>query len=377
MKRQRILSLLIYLFHIGATVWGFTEQKTIVGQFSKDCILPCSFPPGRDEVIHWETGKKYVHSYYNQSDHLEQQDLDYKNRTHLFHQNIHNGNASLKLSNLTVTDEGLYKCYVGTLEAKRQVEVMLRVRVSSFYALEYQKLDTGRMLMCRAFLTYPEPHISWLRGNTSIQETQQEKSSNGVLYSLRSDQNITNTADPYYCHIHLPYENWTAEWRMKDQLSVVEGSSTAIPCDYSNTTADTEGFSVVWKLHRGAEILDLAAFNGTPHSFQTRAQVNQSNFSLMLRDLTAQDSGEYVCNISTTQYTKLTVRTLQVGYSNNRMDIEIRVVIPIALLLLCAAGGLVWYKKSRRNLLENSTEMTEVSQPLSSSSYNNMEMCDV
>ncbi|NXN08340.1 HHLA2 protein, partial [Indicator maculatus] len=279
------------------------EQKTIVGQFSKDCILPCSFPPGHDEVIHWETGKKYVHSYYNQSDHLEQQDPDYKNRTHLFHQNIHNGNASLKLSNLTVTDEGLYKCYVGTLEAKRQVEVMLRVRVYSYYALEYQKPGTGRMLMCHAFLTYPEPHISWLRGNTSIQETQQEKSSNGVLYSLRSDQNVTNTADPYYYFFIFLFS---------DQLSVVEGSSTAIPCDSSNTTADTEGFSVVWKLHRGAEISDLAAFNGTPHSFQTRVQVNESNFSLMLRDLTAQDSGEYVCNISTPQYTKLTVRTLQV-----------------------------------------------------------------
>ncbi|KFV64677.1 HERV-H LTR-associating protein 2, partial [Dryobates pubescens] len=288
------------------------EQKTIVGQFSQDCILPCSFSPGHEAAIHWMRGNRTVHSYYNQGDRLERQDPDYKTRTHLFHQDIPNGNASLKLSNLTVTDEGNYTCYVGTLENSTEVKVMLWVRVSPYYALEYKKRETERTLMCCAFLTYPEPHVSWLRGNASIQETHQEKSSNGVLYSLRSGQNITNTADPYYCHIHHPYKNWTAEWRMKEQLSVVEGGSTVIPCDDSNTTAGTEGFSVVWELHRGAMVSVLAAFHGTFPSPPARARMNQSNFALMLEHLTAQDSGEYLCNISTPQYTKLTVRTLQV-----------------------------------------------------------------
>ncbi|NXF98571.1 HHLA2 protein, partial [Eubucco bourcierii] len=288
------------------------EQETVVGLFSKDCILPCSFLPGNDEVIHWKKGDKKVHSYYKQSDQMKNQDLDYKNRTHLFHQNIHKGNASLKLSNLTLADEGLYKCYVGTLETKTEREVMLHIRVASYYALEYRKTDSGRMLICCAFFTYPAPQISWLLGNTSIQETDQKESRDGVLHSLRSEQSITNTADPYRCHIHLPYKNWTAEWRMEDQLSVVEGSSTAIPCDYSNTTADTEDLNVVWTLHRGGVILDLAVFSGTFHSSQPHAQLHQSNFSLMLHDLTAQDSGEYLCNISTSHYTKLTVRTLQV-----------------------------------------------------------------
>lgn len=87
--------------------------------------------------------------------------------------------------------------------------------VSSYYALEYQKTDTERMLKCYAFLTYPEPRISWVQGNTSIQETDWQETRDGVLYSLRSDQNIINTADPYYCRIHLPYEEWAAEWKMQ------------------------------------------------------------------------------------------------------------------------------------------------------------------
>lgn len=100
---------------------------------------------------------------------------------------------------------------------------------------------------------------------------------------------------------------------VSDQLSNVEGSSTVIPCEHSNNSANTEGFSVVWTLNRNAVISVLASFNGTSHSYQPRVQINQNDLSLMLHDLTANDSGEYLCNISTPHYTKLTVRTLQVG----------------------------------------------------------------
>ncbi|XP_010160277.1 PREDICTED: HERV-H LTR-associating protein 2, partial [Eurypyga helias] len=220
----------------------FAEQETVTGLFSKDCILPCPFPPGNEEVIYWKKGDKDVHSYYYQRDHLESQDLDYRHRTHLFHENIPSGNASLKLSNLTVTDEGSYKCYVGTQQSKTEVEVTLRI---------------------------------------------------------------------------------------KDQLSNVEGSSTEIPCEYSANTANTEGFSVVWTRNRNAVISVLASFNGTSQTYQPRAQINQNNFSLRLRDLAASDSGEYLCNISTPGYTKLTVRALHVEKSDNTMQVVLGVILSL------------------------------------------------
>lgn len=100
---------------------------------------------------------------------------------------------------------------------------------------------------------------------------------------------------------------------VSDQLSNMEGSSIVIPCEYSDNSTNTEGFSVVWTLNRNAVISVLASFNGSSHSYQPRVQISQNDFSLLLHDLTADDSGEYLCNISTPHYTKLTVRTLQVG----------------------------------------------------------------
>ncbi|NXO01884.1 HHLA2 protein, partial [Rhinopomastus cyanomelas] len=287
------------------------EQEIITGLFSRDCILPCRFPPGVDEVIYWKKGDRNVHSYYYKGDQLEMQHPAYKGRTHLFHQEISNGNASLKLSNLTVTDEGLYSCYVGTQQGKTEVEATLHVRVSSLCALEYQKTDTERTLMCYAFRTYPEPHISWIQGNLPIQETHRLEMRDGVLYSLRSDQSIITTSDPYYCYINLTHDK-VLQLSVSDQLPHKEGHSTAIPCEFSNNTANTEDFSVVWTLNRNAVVSVLATFNGTFHSYYPRVHINHSDFSLVLRDLRAEDSGEYVCNISTHHYTKLTVRPLQV-----------------------------------------------------------------
>ncbi|NWW67954.1 HHLA2 protein, partial [Ifrita kowaldi] len=285
------------------------EQEEVTGLFSKDCILPCHFPHGHDEVIHWSKGNKIVHSYYQQKDQLEEQDLHYRHRTHLFHENIPSGNASLKLSNLTMADEGPYTCYVGTAQDATQVEVLLRVRAPSSYALEYQRTNTERRLKCYAFLTYPAANISWVRGNISIQETDREETRNGVLYSLRSDQDIINVADTYYLFSQKTAESSIS---VSEHLFNVEGGSTVIPCEHRNNTTSSDGFSVVWTLHRNAETSVLASFNGTSRSHQPQVRVHESDFSLMLDDLTADDSGEYLCNISTPLYTKLTVRTLHI-----------------------------------------------------------------
>ncbi|NXQ75865.1 HHLA2 protein, partial [Quiscalus mexicanus] len=285
------------------------EQEEVTGLFSKDCILPCRFPPGHDEVIHWKKENKNVHSYYLQKDQLGEQDPHYRLRTHLFHENIPSGNASLKLSNLTMTDEGSYTCYVGTAQDQTEVGVQLHVKAPSSYALEYQKTNTERRLKCYAFLTYPAPTISWVQGNISIQETDWEETRNGVLYSLRSDKDIINVTDTYYLFSKKSAESSLS---VSDHLPKVEGESTVIPCEHGLDTASTDSFSLVWTLHRNAVTSVLASFNGTSHSHQPRVQVNESDFSLRLDHLTASDSGEYLCNISTPLYTKLAVTTLHV-----------------------------------------------------------------
>lgn len=59
-KGRNILVDWIKPIHLYLWALGFTEQEEVTGLFSKDCILPCHFPPGHDEVIHWSKENKKV-----------------------------------------------------------------------------------------------------------------------------------------------------------------------------------------------------------------------------------------------------------------------------------------------------------------------------
>ncbi|XP_073442359.1 HERV-H LTR-associating protein 2 isoform X2 [Dendrobates tinctorius] len=100
----------------------------ILGEQNKDVILPCSFKPVEDVVIHWTTrDKKNVHSYFRTTDQLKNQDKGYVGRTSLFMDEISKGNASLKIINLRKSDENTYKCYVGTKADAKEEEISLQV----------------------------------------------------------------------------------------------------------------------------------------------------------------------------------------------------------------------------------------------------------
>ncbi|XP_065430667.1 HERV-H LTR-associating protein 2 isoform X4 [Chrysemys picta bellii] len=229
MKVQKIL---IFLFHLYAV---FSGPET--GRFSEDVILPCFFEPAKDEVIYWKKGNKNVHSYYYEKDQLEHQDSEYKGRTSLFHEQIPNGNASLKLSNLSLSDEGSYSCYVGTYHGKTDVEVSLHV------------------------------------------------------------------TDPFFKK---------------------EGDNVSIPCEFmAEGSPYAKDFIVTWTIIRTASTLVLASSDNSsqpPEQFKPRFSwetISEQNYSVILRDLTLADSGEYMCNISTPHYTQLTVRILHVGEMQN------------------------------------------------------------
>ena len=92
--------------------------KALVGQ---DIILPCHLEPQFNVTtltVEWRLSATLVHVYRNRKDDLTLQHKDFRGRTSLFHDEMSNGNISLKISSVTEADAGNYTCFVPRLHSE-------------------------------------------------------------------------------------------------------------------------------------------------------------------------------------------------------------------------------------------------------------------
>ncbi|XP_053293053.1 uncharacterized protein LOC128453934 isoform X2 [Pleuronectes platessa] len=143
-------------------MWTFTTADDEVScVLEESCIVPCSFPPGPDPIIHWMQvipGNTPVHSYYSDRDQFAHQGERFRGRTSLFTDQISRGNASMMLMGLQHQDLGRYECYTSTITGVGKSSfINLRaaapVRVSPF--------KTTQTIHCTAPNTKPPTHWVW------------------------------------------------------------------------------------------------------------------------------------------------------------------------------------------------------------------------
>ncbi|KAL7889171.1 hypothetical protein AOLI_G00014290 [Acnodon oligacanthus] len=173
-----------------------------VGVYGQSAVLFCSFPTGgswdvSSSVITWQRGLEVVHSFYHSHDQLDRQHPHYANRTSLYHQEMGNGNASLRLDRLTLQDDGIYTCSVSTQIGSQKKS--FRLKVAAFYPephLHINLLSNGQVdLLLTSQGGYPSPLLQWLMGNTEDiteeTQTQLEQDQHTRLYSVNSKLNLT------------------------------------------------------------------------------------------------------------------------------------------------------------------------------------------
>lgn len=223
MKAQAVLSFFFTLIpSLCGSQASFSHvsmnEQIVTGRLGEDIILPCSFDSGPNVVIHWKNQDTSVYSYYKDSDQLENQDPRYVNRTSLFRGEIHNGNASLTFRRLTLQDEGIYVCYVGTSLGKVTKKVVLKVGAFVTPVMKYEKNTTNSFLICSVLSVFPYPIITWkVDKNTFISENNGKEVGSLGPFHINSRVNITGSNSSYQCAIENPLlkQTWTGRWTMK------------------------------------------------------------------------------------------------------------------------------------------------------------------
>uniref|UniRef100_A0A2K6ETC9 Ig-like domain-containing protein n=1 Tax=Propithecus coquereli TaxID=379532 RepID=A0A2K6ETC9_PROCO len=274
-----------------------TNEQIIIGRLDEDIILPCSFKSGSEIIIHWQTQSTInVHSYYRGSDHLERQDPRYTNRTSLFQSEIHNGNASLSLRRLSLVDEGIYICYVGTTFGKIMNNVVLKVGGNCHLCSLLSKCDLEN-----AFEIFIFNDVSF---SILLSDDLHRMQSEHVSLSCQ----LVNNSFP-------PNQDFRVTW------SRVESGTSFVLADYLSSSQNI--------------------IINEPRISWNKELKNQSDFSVNLTDLSLSDTGEYLCNISSSKYTLLTVYTLHVGKLQSE-SILLPCFMPCCLLCPFMNVGSIW-----------------------------------
>ncbi|XP_008587009.1 PREDICTED: HERV-H LTR-associating protein 2 [Galeopterus variegatus] len=359
------------------------NEQIVIGRLDEDIILPCSFESGSEVVIHWKNQDTYnVHSYYKGSDHLERQDPRFTNRTSLFHNEIHNGNASLFFRRLSLLDEGIYSCYVGTAIGKITNKAVLKVGAFLMPVLKYEKRHTDRFLVCSVLSVYPRPLITWKMDRTPVSQSNTEEDGSLGPFYINSTLNITGSNSSYECAIEnsLLRQTWTGRWTMEDSPHKMQREHVPLSCQLVNKFfPPNQDFRVTWSRVESGTSSVLACYLSSsqniiiyePRFSWNKELINQSDFSMTLTDLRLADSGEYLCNISSSEYTLLTMHTVHVELSQETASWKIAFQILVFFLTLVAFLILiVKFRHKLRRCVNIITDRSHVSTDERTSSTN-------
>ncbi|XP_042257891.1 myelin-oligodendrocyte glycoprotein-like isoform X3 [Thunnus maccoyii] len=127
-------------------MWGCHGQSEVIGSTQPiiaspgdDVILPCHLDPEfnvKGLTVEWSkpdlkpdpsdrlSRVAYVHLYRDRREVPDMKIPAYLNRTELFTDELERGNISLKIMNVTLADEGRYRCFIPKLESRVQFAIV-------------------------------------------------------------------------------------------------------------------------------------------------------------------------------------------------------------------------------------------------------------
>ncbi|XP_067380024.1 butyrophilin subfamily 3 member A3-like isoform X2 [Channa argus] len=205
------------------------SSQPIMTTLGEDIILPCQLEPKKDAAgltLGWmrsDLDPRFVHAWRSGREVVDKKHKSFEGRTSLFIDELKNGNISLKLTKVQISDEGRYRCFIPALDKQSFVQVVIASNAVSLPVVNLAGLDKstgGVVLRCESEGWYPEPEVLWLDGEGNILSGGRTETvrgpddlytvssrvtvdkRHGNIFTCRVQQNIINQSRE--THIHVP-----------------------------------------------------------------------------------------------------------------------------------------------------------------------------
>ncbi|XP_037615012.1 butyrophilin subfamily 1 member A1-like isoform X2 [Sebastes umbrosus] len=212
------------------------QPQPIVAMVGDDITLPCHVKPATDAVhqmLEWsrpDLNPRFVHLRRFGEDQLVDQNPSYKGRTSASIDRLKQGDMSLTLSKVKLSDEGTYRCFSPGLETDSSVQlVVVPVSVTT---IEITKVSSG-VLQCESEGWYAEPEVLWLDGEGNLLSAGPPETVRGPddLYNVSSRVTVEKRhSNSFTCRVQQKNINQTRETHIQvpDDFFNVQSSSVPV-----------------------------------------------------------------------------------------------------------------------------------------------------
>lgn len=371
-----------FLLWISFTTQDKTPDAVVTCFVSEECVLPCSFQPGSEEVVEWYRQNVLVYKFErgddDDDDDASSSEEHFKHeqvagRASVFPHLVSRGNATLILRRSILKDRGTYRCHAQTSNGEHDAKVIVKVEapIRGLF-LELSRLSGYEEMKCTVRDIFPAPRVTWATEPPTFEDlrpvTRMLANKKG-LYTVDSRLKRLNGRPDliYICKVTASYGGpaWTASLRERAVLRGSEGKDMTIPCSaptYLNSP------SLQWTFSSGEDPSHIITFDSRsgksspspPWDNHVEMDVFRVPFgdgSLRLMDPKhSEHTGRYTCVFST-PYNKHTEST-DITIDNSSMDQRSGsdgashlwiIGLVIGLLVLGLVGMLAYMKLRGRN----------------------------
>ncbi|KAG8005954.1 Butyrophilin-like protein 2 [Nibea albiflora] len=300
------------------------SHQPIMALAGDDVILTCHLEPAinaRSQTVIWTRTDLYPNYIHYQEDGRPvhwSQNPSYKYRTILFDDELMNGNVSMKIFRVKLSDAGKYFCILSSMQ--KEASIQLTVGAVSDPSIMDDSVKIGEMiLVCEAKGWYPEPELFWLDGEGNLLSAGPTETVRGPddLYTV-SRRLTVEKSDTFTCRVQQKNINQTREREVyipeqsklicsHQPIVVLSGDDVILPC-HLEPPIDADSETVIWTrtdldpkyihYHKDGR-LNFKNQNPSYH-YRTRLFVDEmpnGNVSMKIFRVKLSDTGEYKCSL--------------------------------------------------------------------------------
>uniref|UniRef100_A0A671TNZ8 Ig-like domain-containing protein n=1 Tax=Sparus aurata TaxID=8175 RepID=A0A671TNZ8_SPAAU len=212
-----IVFLLLFQSHRGQ-LQVIGPSQPVVALVGDDVTLPCRLEPATDASdmrLEWarpDLSPGFVYVRAKGQERVAHRQPSYRGRTSVSIDRLKDGDVSLKLATVKVSDEGTYRCLFP--ELGRAAFINLIVGAASSPVVQKTKNSSRVVLQCESTGWYPEPEVFWLDGEGNLLSAGPTETVRGPddLYTVSSRVTVEKRhSNSFTCRVQQNSTNQTRE----------------------------------------------------------------------------------------------------------------------------------------------------------------------